>query len=425
VEQCGWTERTRECANPSRIVCASPAEVGQAQGEYTVVVPSNVQLSAHAADFWNEFLKGTNCDAAYSDWDHVDAIGHRHTPRFTPEFSPELLRRTAYWGDCFLVRTSLLKEINQDADPAHSVWAHALAQRIAESTKAVVRIPRILWHCTSAPGAIEAVGGRQSGDPAQASIVICTRTPRLLGKCLRALRRSDAAQAEIVVVAHDFPAAQIASAHGARAVSYSGQFHYGLMNALGARHSTRPAVVFLNDDVAPIAPGWLSALLGPLRSNDVGITGGLLLYPNGSVQHAGISVGGRPVPSHVGRHQTSSLWWPWLRSTREVSAVTGACLAIRRNVWDELEGFDRRFPVNYNDVDLCLRARRAGYSVILESAALLCHREAQTRSTLVAAAERALFTSLWTPELAAADPFFNPNLALPDERIVLANPLYT
>ena len=402
--------------------------VCQAQSDYSVIVPAGASLSPLAAYRWGELLRSGACDVAYSDWDHQSAGGTRHTPRFTPEFSPELLRGTSYWGGCFLLRTSLLKELGHDLDPSDPAWTHSLAMRIAESTKAVTRIPEILWHCTTAPGdelRAQSPAGGELGDPAQASIIICTRTPRLLQRCLQALRRSDAAQAEIVVVAHECGAGakleQIAAAHGARSVPYSGQFHFGMMNSLGAKHSSRPVIVSLNDDVEPITPGWLGALLRPLRKNDVGIAGGLLLYPNDTVQHAGVLLGGWPV--HGGRGQASSPLWPWLRMTREVAAVTGACLAIRRDLWNELGGFDRRFPVNYNDVDLCLRARAAGYSVILESAALMYHHEAQTRSTIVTAAERALFTSVWTMALVSADPYFNPNLTLTDEQITLADPL--
>lgn len=475
VEQSGWMEPSpRECARsmaawrrPPRIsyLVGSPqaaesvsaqtvpphemlqfadAEawqraVSQAQGDYSVIVPADVLLSPLAAYRWGESLHAgsddaAGCDAIYSDWDHLDASGRRHTPRFTPEFSPKLLLHTAYWGHCFLLRTSLLKRLGPDLDrdlnPSDPEWTHLLALRVAESTKAVARIPEILWHSTNAPVAVEPPARPPAdtppGDAAQASIIICSRTPGLLRTCLQALRQGDAAQAEVVVVAHDCGAGgkleQIASAHGARAVRYSGQFHFGVMNALGVRHSARPVIVLLNDDVEPIAAGWLSALLRPLRTKEVGIAGGLLLYPDDTVQHAGILVGGLPCPSHAGRRQTSSPWWPWLRLTREVAAVTGACLAIRRTIWDELDGFDPRFQTNYNDVDLCLRARRSGYSVILASAALLYHREAQTRATVVTPAERALFCSLWAPAQAAADPFFNPNLALPDERIALAHP---
>jgi O-antigen biosynthesis protein len=456
VEQSGWMEPSpAECArnraawsHPPRIshlVCSVEAPevpgcetlrftdagtwqkaVLQARGDYSVIVPDGVLLSPLASYRWGEFVQDASCDAAYSDWDHINGNGQRHTPRFTPEFSPELLRGAAYWGDCFLIRTSLLRELGPDLDPSVPAWTRQLALRIAESTRAVARIPNMLWHSTALPVLAESRPDGPPGEAAQASIVVCSRTPKLLRKCLQALRRSDAAQAEVVVVVHDHGAGatleQIASAYGARAVSYTGQFHFGLMNALGVRHSSRPLIVLLNDDVEPIAPAWLSALLRPLRKNEVGIAGGLLVYPDGSVQHAGIAVGGRPYPAHVGRRQISSPWWPWLRRTREVTAVTGACLAIRRSVWDELDGFDRRFQINYNDVDLCLRARSLGYSVILESAALLYHRETQTRSAVVTPVEKALFSSVWARNLASTDPFYNPNLALPDEQVALGHP---
>jgi GT2 family glycosyltransferase len=464
LEQCGWIEpspqeQARDVAswrNPPRLTylagssqaaesaraqAASPCEVleytdadswrsvlQRTQGEYSVVMGGRVVLSTLAAYRWGELLQDDPaCDAVYSDWDHLAASGERHAPRFTPQLSPELLATAPYWGNCFLLRASLLREFGDGLNPAAPAWMHALSRRVVDSKK-IARIPHILWHSTLAPTPVEQPASATGGDAAQASIVICTRTPKLLDRCLSALRSTDAAQAEIVVVAHDHGTVarldRIATAHGARAVPYSGQFHFGVMNALGARHSSRPVLVFLNDDVEPISSAWVSALLRPLENDRVGITGGLLLYPDNTIQHAGISVGGRPYPSHLGRRQTSSPWWPWLRITREVAAVTGACLAIRRAVWDELGGFDPRFQVNYNDVDLCLRARRAGYSVILECGAVLHHREAQTRSTIVTPQEKALFTSVWASELAKPDPFLNPNLTLPDERIALAHPCF-
>jgi GT2 family glycosyltransferase len=444
LEQCGWMEpspqeqarhmaswgtRPRFTHLPELQTAESWRNtLRQAGDEFSVVIGGSVVLSPLADYRWGEYLQeNPGCDAVYSDWDHIAGDGQRHAPRFTPELSPELLSTTRYWGDCFLIRTRLLRELACDLDPADSSWMHTLSRRIADSTR-IARIPHILWHSTLEPIPVEQPASAATSDAAQASIVICTRTPKLLDRCLRALRRTDAAQAEIVVVAHDHGAAarldRIATAHGARAVRYSGQFHFGVMNALGARHSSRPVLVFLNDDVEPISSAWLSRLLRPLNRPEIGIAGGLLLYPDNTIQHAGISVGGGPYPSHLGRRQTSSPWWPWLRVTREVAAVTGACLAIRRAVWDELGGFDPRFQINYNDVDLCLRARRAGYSVILECGAVLHHREAQTRSTIVTPDEKALFTSVWASELAKPDPFFNPNLTLPDERITLAHPCF-
>ena len=340
LEQCGWMapslqEQTAQMGawhNPPRLTylagspqaaesartqAAAPCEVIeygdaeswrcallQAQGEYSVVMDGSVVLSTLAAYRWGELLQDDpGCDAVYSDWDHIAASGERHAPRFTPQLSPELLSNTPYWGDCFLVRTSLLREVGDGLNPADPAWMHTLSRRVVDSKK-IARIPHILWHSTLAPSVVQQPASTGTGDAARASIVICTRTPKLLDRCLSALRRTDAAQAEIVVVAHDHGAVahldRIANAHGARAVPYSGQFHFGVMNALGARHSSRPALVFLNDDVEPISSAWVSALLRPLENDRVGITGGLLLYPDNTIQHAGISVGGRPYPSHLG-----------------------------------------------------------------------------------------------------------------------------
>ena len=108
--------------------------------------------------------------------------------------------------------------------------------------------------------------------------------------------------------------------------------------------------------------------------------------------------------------------------TREVTAVTGACMAMRRAIWDELGGFDYRFPVNYNDVDLCLRARERGYRVILEARAILTHEEGQTRVTTVLPEESELFHTIWRDTIAAPDRFFNPQLGQVDGSIQLSYP---
>ena len=405
--------------------------VYQARGEYSAIVPGGVALSPLAGYRWGEALQEGDPDAIYSDWDHLTPSGLRHTPRFTPELSRELLRRTSYWGSCFVVRSDLLRRCGAGLDPSQPGWTRSLALQVAESAAVIARVPEVLWHTNDAPETVESAldPDVDRGDTGEASIIVCSRTPRLLQQCLRALRRTDAARAEIIAVAHACGQEErleaIAAAEGARAVRYSGQFHFGLMSSLGVAAASRPALVFLNDDVEPVASEWLGALLRPLRREEVGITGGLLLYPDGTLQHAGISVGMRTSPAHPGRGQWSSPWWPWLRVTREVAAATGACLAIRRAVWEELDGFDRRFHANYNDVDLCLRARRAGYSVVLESGAVLHHREARTRAVAVTPAEQSLFWSLWARELSSRDPFFSPNLTLPDERIELAWPIAT
>jgi GT2 family glycosyltransferase len=136
-----------------------------------------------------------------------------------------------------------------------------------------------------------------------------------------------------------------------------------------------------------------------------------LLYPTGLFQHAGVVIGIGDGCGHLGRFKHGIPHFPWLQLARDVSAVTGACLAIRREVFDQLGGFDPDFPVNYNDIDLCLRARRAGYRVICEPAAVLRHDECQTRVGGTNYDERKRFRNRWGSDLAAGDPFYNSNLS--------------
>jgi GT2 family glycosyltransferase len=169
-------------------------------------------------------------------------------------------------------------------------------------------------------------------------------------------------------------------------------------------------LVFLNDDVEPLVDSWLSDLVGQVQRSDIGAAGARLLYPSGTIQHAGITIGIGDGCGHVGRGTYYRRYWPWLDATRNVSAVTGACLAVRKQVFVEVGGFDDLFPMNYNDVDLCLRILRSGYRIVCESAAVLRHYECQTRRGGVALPERQQWYTCWADEVDRGDPFYSPNL---------------
>jgi GT2 family glycosyltransferase len=205
----------------------------------------------------------------------------------------------------------------------------------------------------------------------------------------------------------------------ARCVPYSGPFHFSRMNNLGAEVATGKVLVFLNDDVEPLDPSWLERLMGQVHRPDVGVAGARLLYPSGTLQHAGVTIGIGDGCGHVGRGSFEAPYWPWLGMTRDVSAVTGACLAIRRELFKDLGGFAEVFPVNYNDVDLCLRVREAGYRVVCDTSAVLRHSECQSRRGEVTFKERELWYARWSAAIDARDPFFNANLAHEREEVSL------
>jgi GT2 family glycosyltransferase len=221
---------------------------------------------------------------------------------------------------------------------------------------------------------------------------------------------------EIVVVHHrpaggDPDMERVLDAFRCVVVPYVREFNFSEMNNLGAQAAKHPALIFLNDDVVPLENGWISRILQHLQRDDIGAVGARLLYPDESLQHAGIVIGVGEGCGHVGRHQFTSELWPWLNLTRDVSAVTGACLGIRKDVWTKLEGFDTRYPVNFNDVDLCLRARAAGWRVIIEGSAVLQHEECRTRSGGTQVREREAFYRRWDRLMGKPDPFYSPWLA--------------
>ena len=211
--------------------------------------------------------------------------------------------------------------------------------------------------------------------------------------------------------------------HGAKHVPYTGPFDFARMNNLGAQAAEGEILVFLNDDTELLEPSWLDRLVAQVERADVGVAGARLLYPSGTLQHGGVAIGIGGGCGHIGRHtHISPRHWPWLEVTRDVSAVTGACLAIRAPLFHELGGFAEAFPVNYNDIDLCLRARIAGYRVIYEAGATIRHYECQSRPGVVTSEERDRWHDRWAKLAESGDPFYNPNLTQEQEDLSLRDP---
>ena len=253
-----------------------------------------------------------------------------------------------------------------------------------------------------------------------ASVVICSRTPKLLERCLESLKRTTSGTAvQVIVVEHQsLETRQVAESFECDIVSYGRVFNFADMNNAGAAEARHNALLFLNDDVTAQNSGWLQALIALIERPDIGIAGAKLVYPSGAIQHAGIALGIGEGTGHIARGKFASDVWRWLELRRNVSAVTGACLAIRRDVFAQLNGFTTAFPVNYNDADLCLRARAAGYEVVFEPGATLRHDECATRSGGTKVEEREEFWQRWGHLLEQPDPYFTPFLDGEEMRLV-------
>jgi len=397
----------------------------------------------------------------YGDEDRLDDRGCRVEPVFKPDWSPDLLLSCMYFGRTMTVSRrawELAGGFRPEYDPAHD---YDLALRITDRPVAVKHLPRVLYHGREGqglsagwPGSLASVAaGRRALEDALlrrgvtgqvedgprpnvhrvrwkpcgltlASVIICSRTPRLLDRCLRSLTaRTAYRNREIIVIQHlgadDAAMERVIESYGATRIPYSGPFHYSRMNNLAAQEARGSVLVFLNDDTEPLDDSWLGRLVGQVERAEVGTVGVRLLYPSGTVQHAGIAVGVGDGCGHIGRGAFSARYWPWLELTRDVSAVTGACLAIRTALFNELGGFADEFPTNYNDTDLCLRVRKAGYRVTYDSSIVLRHYEGKTRRATVTLRDRENWYSRWSGLIEAGDPFYSPHLTREREDLSL------
>jgi O-antigen biosynthesis protein len=382
-----------------------------AQSEYCILIGAGGRLTPHALYDLAEAVQQDRYPVLYGDEDH----GWR--PLFKPGWSPELVNSPMYLRGLLAVRRDILDAAGEFSDLEY------LARKLAARGVEFRHVPKMLVSFerpdldeieTSRPRKVE-------GTPL-ASIVICSRNAALLKTCLDSIERGTAYRPrEIIVVEHVAGGQPLLPGATYTRVRYSGRFDFAAMNNLGAKAAKGDVLVFLNDDVQPLSSEWLEALVAQAQRPEVGVVGALLLYPNGAIQHAGIVLGINGYAGHPRRGSFDGGFWPWTTVTRNVSAVTGACLAIRRELFEQLGGFDPKFPVNYNDVDLCLRAGQAGYQVILEAAARLSHFESRTRVRGVKWEELDLFAERWGEQIARGDPYYNPNLTLRNEDCGLAD----
>jgi GT2 family glycosyltransferase len=249
----------------------------------------------------------------------------------------------------------------------------------------------------------------------------------LLAACLSGvLERTDYPAVELLVVDNGSTEpdtldllARLCSDDRVRVLRRPGPFNFAALNNEAAAAARGSVLLVLNNDTEVREPGWLREMVAHAVRPDVGAVGAKLLYPDGRLQHGGILLGPRGAATHVGRGAPGNDpgYLGQLACTRDLSAVTAACLAIRADTWRAIGGMDERLAVTWNDIDLCLRVRAAGLRVIWTPYATLMHREGVTRGLEAESAsrharflqEQALVHATWGESL-DCDPFLNPNL---------------
>jgi GT2 family glycosyltransferase len=436
-----------------------------ARGEYVGFLDHDDLLSPYALHYVVEALQDSNFDLIYTDEDIVNEQGNRILPNFKPGWSPELLAACMYINHFMVVSRRRLDQVGWFRSECDGAQDYDLALRLSDLTPSVQHLPRVLYHWRRHEGSSIAdssakpythnAGRRALADALErrgqdaevedgprpntyhlkyrpsrtplVSLIVCSRRHKLLRRCLSALKsRTDYPNREIIVVEHsgdDEAIEKLIERFACRRVVYSAPFNFSSMNNSGVAVAEGEVLVLLNDDVKPLDSRWLGYLVSQLERPEVGVVGAKLLYPSGAIQHAGLVIDALVGAAHPGRGSFTSGYWPWLDLTRDVSAVTGACLAIRKDLFERVGGLDPSFPMNYNDVDLCLRVRQLGFRVVYEARAVLCHYEASTRAPGIGYKERESFFGRWPESFAKGDQYYNPNLTaeaevLPDLEVL-------
>jgi GT2 family glycosyltransferase len=449
------------------IVAASNDALGMAGGEFVALLDHDDTLHPDALAHVHEALLGNaEADYVYTDEDKLDERGRHTGPFLKPDWSPERLRTQMYTCHLSVLRRSLVEEVGGFDPDFEGSQDWDLVLKVSERARAVLHVPRVLYHwrmlATSAAGGGEAAKPwafeagkravqahcRRIGLPARVerdeadagvyhlepelerkplvSIVIPTgaqvREIRyepvvLVTHCVRSIvAQSTYDNYEIVVVVdHSTPdhvlrdLREIAGER-LRLVDYDRPFSFSAKINVGAVHSEGEHLLLLNDDIEVATPNWIERMVMYSEMPEIGAVGGRLLWEDGRLQHVGISFHGG-LPGHLYRGYSGDYggYANSVRVARDCLAVTGACLMTRRGLFEEVGGLTTTLPVNYNDVDYCLKLHTRGQRSVYDPDLVMLHFESSSRSTDVEDWEKEHLLERWGA-VTMADPYSNPNL---------------
>jgi O-antigen biosynthesis protein len=461
------------CNLNSDITMSSNAALEFAGGDHVALLDANDLLSEDAL-YWvaRELAIHPEADLLFSDEDKIDGAGRRFEPYFKSAWNPAFMLSQNAFSHLGVFRRELVKGIGGFRKGYEGAEDYDLILRCAERTDAdrIRHIPRVLYHrrtpslsaVTRAPSATErweagklaiidhlkradvtadvrpALGIFYQIDysvpqppPLVSLIVPSTLRNNISAVCLRSvLTRTSYHNFEMLILAHsdhlrdakrnaDFT--MIFDDPRVRVVDYEkSPFNFSRVSNLGAQSARGAFLCFLNDDVEVITKEWLERLVARAAHEDVGATGPMMYYPSDRIQHAGALLGVNGIADHAfrlrrrGYHEASGRGG----LEQDYSCVTAACMLMRRTIFVAVGGFDESLPVAFNDIDLCIRTRRAGARIIWTPLVEMYHHESLTLGSHISPTRHEQFRNdvktmhqRWG-EILDADPYYNPNLSI-------------
>jgi GT2 family glycosyltransferase len=439
------------------------ASLSLARGEFAGLLEGDDELAPDALFEVVKLLQDhPEADLVYSDVDKIDEKGNRSNPYFKPGWSPDLLLSSNYVSHLSVYRRSLLEVIGGFREDFDGCQDYDLVLRATERTGEIHHVPKVLYH-RRAGTAVRALSDSETsrvrertrralsdalerrdlegsvedgllsdrfrvrfkikGEP-KVSVIIPTRdNASYLKRCLEGFERlTTYRNYELLIIDNNsryLETLEYFDSIPHRVIPFREPFNYSRINNFAVSHAGGEYVLFLNDDTEMISGGWLEAMLEHAQRSEVGAVGARLLYPDGRIQHAGVIVGvGSPWEPGVAMHShhfyssDSPGYAGALMTTTNYSAVTAACMLLRKSVFDEVGGFEEQnLPIQFNDVDLCLRIRERGYYVVYTPYAELYHHESVSRGHFSGDRTENLYMREHWGEVMDKDPYYNPNFS--------------
>jgi len=417
------------------------------------------------------FQLDRDLDVIYSDEDKINEGGIRFDPFFKPDFSPDFLRSVNYIAHFLVIRKALGDQMGWFREGYDGAQDYDLLLRVIEKARSVVHVPKILYHwrawtASTASGAdakpYANTSGRKalqehlnriglpawvengfdstfyrthyhlSSTPLLSIIIPSHENAADLKGCIDSiLQKTTYPNFEIVIVENGSNQPETYKLYEKliqdskiSILKWEEPFNFSRLNNWAARRVNGEVLLFLNNDTQVISGEWLEEMLQLAIRPGVGAVGAKLYYPDERIQHAGVIVGVGGVAGHSHKYfsRNDPGYFGHLISVHNVSAVTAACMMVRKQVFQEVHGFDENYILAFGDIDLCLRILQKGYLNVWTPYAELYHHESKTRGVEDSeikqkrfAREVDQFKLRWNDFLQNGDPFYNPNLTLDNE----------
>ncbi len=449
------------------------AALSIATGDYIALLDHDDILAPDAlyevVKWMNEHYKDET-DVIYTDEDKVSFdLKDYFEPHFKSDYNLDLIRSNNYICHLFVARKNIVDQVGGFRKEYDGSQDYDFILRCIEQSKHVEHVPKVLYHWRCHPGstaanqeskmycyeagkrAIEDHLKRMGEDDCQVvmtehlgfyhviypireqkkvSIIIPNKDQKeILERCIESIiQKTDYKNYEIIIVENNSTTNEIFEYYktieqreNIRVVIWKDKFNYSAINNFGVKYANGEYLLFLNNDIEVIRENWLSEMLANVQRKEVGIVGAKLLYPDNMVQHAGVIIGMGGIAGHpLSRHPADDCGY-FARGIiqQNLNAVTAACMLTKKEVYEKVKGFEEELAVAFNDIDFCLKVRKAGYLIVYDPEALLYHHESISRGKEDTLEKRNRFegevdymAKKWKDVLEKGDEYYNPNLSL-------------